>query len=406
MRISDLIAETFFSLTSNKVRSTLTILGIVVGIASVIAMLSLGNGSQASIESSIQSAGSNLLTVMPSSGGDSGPGFRMSASSVQSLTSEDAEALESLELLEGVAPLAQGNGQLVTKDANANAQLMGVTPAYATVNNLTVASGAFVSDRDGQSYSQVIVLGSTLAQDLYGTDIDPVGQRIRSGSMLLTVIGVLEEKGTSGFTNTDSGAFIPLTTAQRYVTGNEYLSSISIAVTNEEYMTEAESSVESLLLARHNIVDAEYADFRIQNMADILETVTTVTSTFTMLLAAIAGISLLVGGIGIMNMMLTTVTERTREIGLRKAIGADDNTISLQFLAESVMLTLVGGILGIAAGWGIGVAAGNLLGISAIVSLDSVVLAASVSAFIGVVFGYYPARRAAALSPIEALRYQ
>ena len=210
----------------------------------------------------------------------------------------------------------------------------------------------------------------------------------------------------SGFTNVDSAVLIPLSTQQRYVSGSEYVSSVTLTVTDEEQMDAAEDSVTSLLLMRHNIADADYADFRIQNMADMLETISSVTSTFTTLLAGIAGISLLVGGIGIMNMMLTTVTERTREIGLRKAIGADDNVISLQFLTESVMLTLVGGVLGILAGWGIGLFAGRLLGMEAIVSVDAIVLAASVCAGIGVVFGYYPARRAAKMSPIEALRYQ
>jgi len=406
MRICDLLAETLHSLTSNKVRSGLTILGIVVGIASVIAMLSLGAGSQASIESSIQSAGSNLLTVMPSAAGQQGAGFRMAAGNVQSLTREDAEALAGIDLITGAAASAQGNAQIVNKDVNANAQLLGVTPAYAEINNVTVHTGAFISERDDRSYAQVVVLGSSLAEDLFGTDGDPVGQRVRSGNMLLTVIGVLEDKGVSGFTNVDSAALVPLSTAQRYVTGSEYVSSITLAVADEEQMDAAENAVETMLLARHAIADPDYADFRIQNMADMLETVSTVTGTFTTLLAAIAGISLLVGGIGIMNMMLTTVTERTREIGLRKAIGADDDVISLQFLAESVMLTLVGGAVGVLAGWGIGTAAGAVLGVDALVSWNAIALAATVSATIGVVFGFYPARRAARMSPIEALRYQ
>ncbi len=406
MRISDLFSETFHSLTSNKVRSGLTILGIVVGIASVIAMLAIGNGSQAQIESSIQSAGSNLLTVMPSSGGQGGGGFRMAASNVKSLTRDDAKALAEIELISGAAPEAQGNGQLVADGTNANAQLIGVTPEYAAVKGLTVRSGGFVSQRDDTAYAQVIVLGSTLADDLYGEGVDPTGRRIRSGNMLLTVIGVLSEKGTSGFTNVDSSALIPLSTHQRYVGGDEYLSTITLTVADESEMSTAETLVSSALLERHGIADPDYADFRIQNMADLLATVTSVTGTLTALLAAIAGISLLVGGIGIMNMMLTTVTERTREIGLRKAIGADDNVISLQFLVESVVLTLIGGGIGIVAGWGIGVAGGNLMGIAAIMSLDSILLAVGVCAFIGVVFGFYPARRAAAMSPIEALRYQ
>ncbi|PKQ19385.1 MAG: hypothetical protein CVT66_10370 [Actinobacteria bacterium HGW-Actinobacteria-6] len=405
MRLSDLISETFHSLTSNKVRSGLTILGIVVGIASVIAMLGIGAGAQKSIEDSVQAAGSNILTIMPSSPGGGG-GFRSSASSVQSLTSEDAAALAELPLVSGAAPEAQGAGQIVTKSENANASIIGATPAYQTVKGLTVKWGTFLSDRNNKTSAQVIVLGSTLAEDLFGTDVDPTGQQIRSGSMLLTIVGVLEEKGTSGFTNVDSSAIIPLTTLQRYVTGSEYLSTITITVTDEAQMTAAEDSVTALLLSRHGISDSTQADFRIMNMADLLSSITTITGTFTALLAAIAGISLLVGGIGIMNMMLTTVTERTREIGLRKAIGADDNVISMQFLAESVVLTLLGGAIGIALGWVIAVVVANLLSMSAVVSLDAILLAAGVCAFIGVVFGYYPARRAAAMSPIEALRYQ
>ncbi|MDO8846832.1 MAG: ABC transporter permease [Coriobacteriia bacterium] len=406
MSFADLIAETINSLTSNKVRSGLTILGIVVGIASVIAMVAIGEGSKASIESSIQAAGSNMLTISPSAGGQIGAGARSFGTSVDSLTREDAEALSGLELVGDVAPSSSGQAQLVAGEANSSTTVYGVTPEYATVKGLTVTTGSFISTRDDEKNAQVVVLGATLAEDLFGEGVNPVGEKVRSGNMLLTVIGVLEEKGTSGFTNTDSAALIPLSTCQRYVTGSEYLSAITVTVTDEEQMDTAEATVEALLLQQHGIADVDSADFQIQNMTDMLSTIEDVTSTFTTLLAGIASISLLVGGIGIMNMMLTTVTERTREIGLRKAIGADSSAISAQFLTESVVLTLLGGGFGVLAGWGIGTLAAELLDYSAIITLDSVLLAAGVCAAIGIVFGYYPARRAAALSPIEALRYQ
>lgn len=405
MRLGDLVSETLLSLTANKARSVLTILGIVVGIASVIAMLAIGEGSQASVTRRIESVGTNLLTVRASVPGAQG-GPRFAAGSVESLTREDAEALATLASLAAAAPQSSGSEQLVTPSSNVNAQLLGVTEDYAEVNSLEVASGVFISDRDDASYAKVAVLGYQTAEDLFGEGVDPVGERIRAGGTLLTVVGLLQEKGAAGQTNVDAAALIPLSTHQRFVSGSEYVQAITLAVADRDRMDDAEAEVTDLLLERHGIADESLADFRIQNMADLLEAVTEVTGTFTTLLAAIASISLVVGGIGIMNMMLTTVTERTREIGLRKALGADESAISTQFLAESVTLTLIGGAVGVLAGWLVANVGGTAMGIQATLSWRAIGLAVGVAAAIGVLFGFYPARRAARMNPIEALRYQ
>ena len=250
------------------------------------------------------------------------------------------------------------------------------------------------------------MLGPTTRDDLFGEGVNPVGQKIKINRLSFIVIGVTKTKGGSGFTNQDDMVFIPISTAQRFLSGNNYVNNISVQATEEQAMAQVQDGIIGLLLARHNIASPELADFSVINQADIVEAATAITNTFTILLASIAGISLLVGGIGIMNMMLTTVTERTREIGLRKAIGAKKKDIGMQFLAESVMLTFLGGAIGIALGMALAFAVSQFAGIPTKVALSSVVLAFGVSAAIGLIFGYYPARRAAQLNPIEALRYE
>jgi putative ABC transport system permease protein len=407
MRFGDLMSETIVSLTGNKVRSGLTILGLVVGIASVIALVAIGEGSQAAVTQRFQSVGANQLRVQPSSPNASSGQVRRAAGDVQSLTLADAEAIAQLPSVSAVSPQSTSFAQLVAGASNLNAQLMGVLPAYADINNLTTSSGNFITEHDYASDTKVAVLGYQTAIDLFGEGIDPVGKRVRAGTMQYTVVGVLEEKGASGLGQTDSAIFVPLSTFMRFVSRSDYVSTIVVTVSDQNQIDTVQTSISDLLLERHKIADSTLADFRIMNMADLMSAVTQTAGTFTTLLASIASISLLVGGIGIMNMMLTTVTERTREIGLRKAIGADEGAISAQFLAESVTLTLIGGAIGILVGWGVAAfLAPRLLSTQAVVSWKAIVLAAGVSALIGVIFGFYPARRAARLNPIEALRYQ
>lgn len=407
MTTSDLFAETYTALSANKVRSGLTALGIIIGISSVIAMVSIGQGAQASIQASIQSIGSNLVLVSP--GTQRGPGSQVSAGrgSARSLTQEDADAIvKEVTLASAVAPELSGRYQVTARGKNTNTSIVGTTPGYPTVRNVVIEAGSFIGDQNVKSISKVAVLGPTARDDLFGEGASGVGQSIRIKNVEFRVIGVTQAKGGTGFGSQDDMIFIPITTAQRYLAGDSYVSTISVQAASADSMTAIQEQITALLLDRHHISDPAAADFSVLNQADIVATASSVTSTFTILLAAVAGISLLVGGIGIMNMMLTTVTERTREIGLRKAIGAKASDINRQFLFEAVALTFSGGFLGVVLGWSISFAVTYFGLIQTKVSVSSVLLAFGVSAAIGIVFGYYPARRAAGLNPIEALRYE
>ena len=406
MNLGDLLQEAFVALTANKARSGLTILGIVIGIGSVIAMVSIGQGAQGQIQASIQSIGSNLINVSP--GFQSGfSGVRGGRGGATTLTLKDAEAItEQVPFVAAVAPSVTGRYQIVQKAQNTNTQVIGTVESYPQIRNIEMEIGSFISERNIVSSTKVAVLGHTTRDDLFGEGVNPVGLKIKINRLSFTVIGVTKAKGGSGFTNQDDIVFIPLSTAQRFLAGNDYVNSISVQATEEKVMAQVQESITQLLLLRHNIADPQLADFSVFNQADIVQAATAITNTFTILLASIAGISLLVGGIGIMNMMLTTVTERTREIGLRKAIGAKRGDINRQFLAEAVMLTFVGGAIGIALGMILAFAVSEFTGIPTKVALSSIVLAFGVSAAIGLIFGYYPARRAAQLNPIEALRYE
>ena len=407
MKIADVFQETYFSLSANKARSGLTILGIVIGIGSVIAMVSIGQGAQGSIQSSIQSIGSNLIMIMP--GAQRGAGFQVSGArgSARTLTQADADAIaKEITDAKAVAPELSGRYQVTSRGKNTNTSIVGATAAYSAVRNIEVEAGSFISDQNIKSLSKVAVLGPTTRDDLFGEGIEVAGQTIRISGMEFKVVGVTKSKGGTGFGSQDDMIFIPLTTAQRFLAGEQYVTTISVQAKDAESMTSIQQQITDLLLVRHKISDPQLTDFSTLNQSDIVATASSITQTFTILLAAVAGISLLVGGIGIMNMMLTTVTERTKEIGLRKAIGAKRRDINLQFLTEAIALTLIGGIIGVMLGWLVSFAVTSLGLIQTKVSLSSVLLAFGVSAAIGIIFGYYPARRAAALNPIEALRYE
>lgn len=407
MKTSDLFEETYFALTANKSRSFLTVLGIVIGIGSVIAMISIGQGAKGTIESSIESLGSNLIIITP--GFQRGGGFQVSSGrgSAQTLTSEDADAIgQEIGSIKAVASELTGRYQVTAKGTNTNTQIIGATAVYTDVRNIEVDQGAFISNQNVQNLSKVAVLGPTTRDDLFGENSNPVGQTIRIKGMEFKVIGILKAKGGTGFGSQDDRIFVPLSTAQRFLAGSERISTINVQATDQNSMAMIQEQISVLLLSRHHISDPQLTDFSIMNQADIISSASSITNTLTILLGSIAGISLIVGGIGIMNMMLTTVTERTREVGLRKAIGAKKKDISTQFLTEAVMLTFIGGVIGVFVGWLFSLAISKFGGINTSISLFSVLLAFGVSAAIGIIFGYYPARRAAKLNPIEALRYE
>lgn len=402
---ADILKEALWSITGNKIRSGLTILGIVIGIASVIALVAIGQGAKNAISANIESIGSNLIIVMP--GAQRIGGINQGGGSAQSLTVEDADAVGSqITGIKASAPSITKRVQITAKGNNTNTQVIGTTADYLVVRNITIDTGSFFSDQQMKSSAKVVVLGPTTRDDLFGANANPIGQTIRINKMDYQVIGVTKAKGGSGFSNQDDVAYVPLTSAQHYLSGNQYVNNISVAAADQNSMTTVQSQITDLLLRRHKISDSTQADFSILNQNDIIATATSITGTFTMLLSSIAGISLLVGGIGIMNMMLTTVTERTKEIGLRKAVGIKKIYINLQFLVESVLLTFIGGAIGIILGWALSLILSKFVNITAQVSVSSVFLAFGVSAAVGIIFGFYPARRAANLSPIEALRYE
>ena len=396
------------ALRVNKMRSFLTMLGIIIGIAAVIAMLSVGSGASYVISQQIASIGSNIILVLP--GSLTSGGLRTGSGGVQTLKAEDSRAIQQeCPAVAMAAPIVRGSGQVVYGNQNWSTLLMGTTPEMFVIREWNTALGRELSSADNDGASKVCVIGETIVKNLFG-DEDPLGKMIRIKKVPFTVIGVLEGKGQSPQgTDQDDVVFVPLRTAQRKLMGSQFpdtVGSILVKARSEEQLPQAEKQTNSLLAQRHRITNGKEPDFTVRNLSEILAVAEQSSKAMSLLLGAVASISLIVGGIGIMNIMLVSVTERTREIGIRMAIGAKRNDILMQFLTEAVLLTILGGVLGIAIGAGGAMIVSKILTWPTLISFWSVAVAFIFSAAVGIFFGFYPARKAASMNPIEALRYE
>lgn len=392
------------SLVANKMRSILTMLGIIIGVAAVIALVSIGNGVKQDIQNSISSLGSNLLMVMP--GAPRTPGVRPSQGSMKSLKVSDYQAISKLDGVKAASPYTANSYVTIYQSKNWTTTVSGVSSNFQDVNNWTMAEGRFISSKNVENRERVAVVGQTVVKNLFAGE-NPVGKEIRVKNIPFRVIGVLNSKGNGTMGNDqDDAIFIPYTTAMERVEGVDYLRMVYVVANDDNGIDRLQSDIENLLRVRHSIKDTNLDDFNIQNMKSIMETMEQTTGTLTLFLGAVAAISLVVGGIGIMNIMLVSVTERTREIGIRKALGATYFVIVTQFLIEAVVISLMGGLIGIALGIGASKLIGLASGMSTVISVPTIVLSFAFSMAIGLVFGIYPARKAAKLNPIDALHYE
>lgn len=403
-----MLSEAWHAMSANRLRTFLTMLGMVIGVGAVILMMAIGEGAQQSIKRSIDSMGSNLFVIL--SGSSSTSGSRSGSGNSSALNINDANAVGDLEDIAAIAPISTGNAQVIFSGNNWNTSIIGTSPTYFSIRGWNVDTGELFSDADIRSANRVALIGKTVAENLFGDDIDPIGKTIRIKKSPFMILGVLESKGQSfDGRDQDDTIIVPITTAQRKLFGNQIPGSVRMIMAqakSEKYMEVAEDAINDLIRQRHNIRENAESDFSVRNLTAMAKTASETAKTMSMLLGAIASISLLVGGIGIMNIMLVSVTERTREIGIRMAIGAREKDILLQFLLEACVISIVGCVIGVALGLGGALLVKKMVGAEILISMQSIVLAFSVAASVGVFFGYYPATKAAKLHPIEALRYQ
>lgn len=407
MLFSESVQIAITALLSNKLRSILTMLGIIIGVGAVIAMISIGMGVKQNVTNSIASLGSNMLIVSP--GSTNRGGVRSAAGSSQKLKYDDAVAIKNkIKNIDYVSPTVNSSYQIVNGNQNWNTSVYGVTPEYLHIRSLVVQSGSFITQSDLNSRNRVAVIGPTVAANLFD-EVNPVGKNIRINNQPYKIIGVLESKGQSSMgQDQDDIVIVPLTTAQERLMGITYVRSINIQVSSADKIEQVQAEVETLLRQRHHIRirSGSEDDFTVRNLTSLMETMTSTTTMLTLFLGSIAAISLIVGGIGIMNIMMVSVTERTREIGIRKALGATFQNIMMQFLIESVVIGVIGGLLGIACGVGIALAIAKSGLFQTVITAAPIIISFSFSVGIGLFFGIYPARKAAKLDPIEALRYE
>jgi putative ABC transport system permease protein len=403
-----MLGEAWHAMGANRMRTFLTMLGMMIGVGAVVMMMAIGEGAQQSIKKSISSMGSNLFIVL--SGPPNSAGARSATGNALSLNVKDADAIIELDGIAGVAPTTMGSAQVIYAGNNWNTTVIGTTPSYMEIRDWVIDDGYVFSNSDMRSATRVALIGKTVADNLFGDDTDPVGKTIRIKQSPFLVVGVLNPKGQSlDGRDQDDTIIVPLTTAQRKLFGNQVPGSVRMMMVQAESdkaMPQAEEDINNLLRQRHNIREGSDNDFSVRNLTAIANTAAETTRTMALLLGAIASISLLVGGIGIMNIMLVSVTERTREIGIRMAIGARERDILLQFLLEAFVISIVGCVIGILIGVGGAMLVKSFTGTDAIVTTQSISLAFAVAASVGIFFGFYPARKAARLNPIEALRFQ